>query len=131
MKQTPITSRIIATGIPTLMRPYQKEWELLWEVDEIPPRSVVGYTAYKVPDGKRLLFKGGFAFSDAGCVQRVWITKTPGILGDFNFARLGAFSFDPSSEVRAGRVVTYYFFNQSTRKCRGGISLVGFLEDIK
>ena len=62
---------------------YASEWESLWEVDEIPPGKVVAYDAYTVPEGHRLLFKGGYAFCSIGCVQKVFLTKTPGILGSF------------------------------------------------
>jgi hypothetical protein len=115
------------TPVPVIYG-YQQEWESLWEVDNLSPGKVTSYVAYTVPKGHRLLFKGGFAFCNVGCIQKVWITRTPGILGDFNFDRLGAFGFEPSSEVTEGKTITYYFFNNSTKKCRGGISLVGVLE---
>jgi len=128
MRQTPEAIRVISTHLPSIRRPLQHEWRYLWVVDEIPPRKVVVYKAYTIPRGFRLLLKGGGCFSTGGQVQKVWVTVVPGFSPDYWFTRAEAVTFEPSCELLSGQTLLFYFFNNSTKKCRGGIALIGVLE---
>ena len=122
------TARISKSAMPTLQSEYQTEWDDLWEGDDLAPKQTTAHTAYIVPDGYRLLMKGGFASCDVGVIQRVWLCATPGLLGDFRFDYLGNMTFVPSAQIDGGSTLTYYFYNNHVKKCRGTISLIGVLE---
>jgi len=124
------TARISKSAMPTLQSEYQIEWIDLWEGDDLAPKQTTAHTAYTVPDGYRLLMKGGFASCDVGVIQRVWLCTTPGLLGDFRFDYLGSITFVPSAQINAGSTLTYYFFNNHVKRCRASISLIGVLERI-
>lgn len=124
------TTRVAKSALPSLVSAYQQEWDDLWEVDELPPKEVTTHAAYTVPPGFKLLMKGGFASCDVGVMQRVWLCHTPGLLGDFRFDYLGSVTFVPSAEIPAGDTITYYFYNNHVKKCRGTISLIGVLEKV-
>jgi len=122
------STRVSKAALPSLVSAYQQEWDDLWEVDDLPPKATTSHTAYTVPTGYKLLTKGGFASCDVGVMQRVWLCHTPGLMGDFRFDYLGSITFVPSVEIPAGDTLTYYFYNNHVKKCRGTISLIGVLE---
>lgn len=139
MRQTPTTSRIIATALPEILEPYQYEWGYLWEAkidpetgedNRIPPFKKVTDNVYTVPEGKRLLLKGAMASADNDAYHKVWIViSTPGLLGDRYVLRSDSETFFPSQEIKSGHTLVLYFHNQSSQKIRANVSFIGIIQE--
>lgn len=120
----------IPPSFPTLESGRQVEWEHLWTHDALPPMSITAHTVDSIGSGYRLLLKGAMISSSVDGIQRVWITKTPGLVGDCFFSRFYALTFTPSSEVSEGKTLTVYYKNNTTQYCRGTVSFIGVLEKL-
>lgn len=113
----------------------QETWELLVtrraeDGDALAANSVAVIEAYVVPDNKRLYLGGGVISCNVSCIQKVVMTHTPGILGDYRYDVQGQIVLNPLAAViiDPGDTVTIYLYNLDSAARDFSISLIGMLE---
>ena len=116
----------------------QVAWELLVtrrnvDANGIAAGSSSTVTAYTVPTGYQLHMGGGVITCNASCIQKVVMTHTPGVIGDFMYDVRGQIQLGPHSSVilDAGDVLTIYIYNNDTVERDFSISLQGWLEKVE
>lgn len=115
----------------------QETWELLVtrravDGNPIPGGTCVTVQAYTVPTGKRLYIGGGVVSCNASCIQKIVMTHTPGVIGDFRYDMQGSIVLNPlaATVVEPGNTVTIYIYNNDTAARDFSVSLVGMLVTI-
>lgn len=107
----------------------QEKWGLLVTRSGMAHGSEV-IPAYTVPAHRKLNLGGGVITCNASCIQKVVLTYTPGIVGDYRYDMKGQIVFGAlsSTVLTAGDVLTIILYNNDTVARDFSISLVGVLE---
>ena len=113
----------------------QETWELLVtrraeDGNALAANSVAVISAYTVPANKRLYLGGGVISCNVSCIQKVVMTHTPGLLGDFRYDVQGQIVLNPLAAVIVdpGDTITIYLYNNDSVARDFSISLIGMLE---
>jgi len=112
---------------------HETAWRDLWD-GNIDANSMVIIETYTVPTGWRLYMGGGFISCDDENehIQLIKLIATPGMLGDFWYKLRGdiilaghaIMAFEPETTL------TYYIYNEDSKKHHFSISLLGTLERV-
>lgn len=128
---------LITSTKPALAK-NQKKWSLLVtyrqaDGDPIAGNSVASVAAYTVPAGWRLHIGGAVISCNASCIQKVVMTHTPGIIGDYRYDVKGELVFGPLSStlLDPGDILTIYTYNNDTVYRDFSITVVGVLEAVE
>lgn len=128
---------LITSTKPALAK-NMKKWSLLVtyrqaDGDPIAGNSVEGVAAYTVPAGWYLHIGGAIITCNASCVQKVVMTHTPGIIGDYRYDMKGELVFGPLSStlLDPADVLTIYTYNNDTVYRDFSITVVGVLEAVE
>jgi len=128
----------IVTSSPPRLAKNQKKFSLLVtyraaDGDPIAGNSVESVAAYTVPAGWRLFIGGAVITCNISCIQKVVMTHTPGIIGDFRYDMRGDLMFGilSSTLLDPADVLTIYTYNNHTDYADFSITIVGILEALE
>ena len=126
------------TSSPPKLAPNQKKFSLLVtyraaDGDPIPGNTVESLAAYTVPAGWRLFIGGAVITCNISCIQKVVMTHTPGIIGDYRYDMRGDLIFGvlSSTILDPADVLTIYTYNNHNDYADFSISVVGVLEALE
>jgi len=96
----------------------------------IAGRTCAVVPAYTVPANYQLCIGGAVITCSHSCIQKVVMTHTPGIVGDYRYDMKGEIFFtDMSSTIlAAAQTLTMYIYNNDTEPRDFSITVVGILE---
>ena len=125
------------TSSPPRLSSNQKKFSLLVtyrqaDGDPIASNTVEGVAAYTVPAGWRLYIGGSIITCNISCIQKVVMTHTPGIIGDYRYDTRGEIIFTPLSStiLDPGDVLTIYVYNNHSDYADFSVTVVGVLESL-
>lgn len=121
----------LSSPVKTIVGRDQEKWSLLVTRYGMAHGSEA-IPAYTVPPHYKLSLGGGVITCNASCIQRVVMTHTPGIVGDYRYDMRGQIVFGSLSTtvLDPGETLTITLFNNDVVPRDFSISLVGVLEKV-